>query len=170
MTDLRAAQLILKRPPIGWNQDYDALENASSSVASSRCRSRRRTAHGCGRAGITVTYAAPPTAASRRARPRWRRSPRGGGGRPADWLWRRWWSVFDASQCEVRRNEACFTTSIGERTKAAGTSKEEETMIKILGLLVLIFLIVVLARTKQENKTAPFPPRADRLQNRSVTS
>ena len=46
-----------------------------------------------------------------------------------------------------------------ERTKVAGTSKEEETMIKILGLLVLIFLITVLARTKQEDKTAPFPAK-----------
>jgi hypothetical protein len=32
-------------------------------------------------------------------------------------------------------------------------------MIKTLGLLVLIFLIAVLARTKQEEKTAPFPAK-----------
>jgi hypothetical protein len=53
----------------------------------------------------------------------------------------------------------CFTTSIGDRTKATGTSKEEETMIKILGLLALIFLIAILARTRQEDKTAPFPAK-----------
>jgi hypothetical protein len=70
-----------------------------------------------------------------------------------------WWSVFDASQCGVRRNEACFPISIGERTKAAGTLKGEETMIKILGLLALMFLIAVLARTKQKDKTAPFPAK-----------
>jgi hypothetical protein len=33
-------------------------------------------------------------------------------------------------------------------------------MIKILGLLVLMFLIAVFARTKQKDKTAPFPAKS----------
>ena len=53
---------------------------ASSSAASSRCRLRRRTVLGCGRAATIVVYATRPTATSRRVRTRWRRLPRVGGG------------------------------------------------------------------------------------------
>jgi len=72
-----ATPLILKRAPVGDNQDdYSVLETARSSVGFSRCRLRRRVAPGCGRAATTATYAARPTATSRRARRRWRRSQR----------------------------------------------------------------------------------------------
>jgi hypothetical protein len=70
--------LILKRAPIGWNQDdYDVLEDGVIDV-SLRSQSRRRINRGCGRAATIARYAA-PTATSRRERPRWRRSRRAGG-------------------------------------------------------------------------------------------
>ena len=52
-----------------------ASHDLLSSAASSWCRSRRRIVPGCGRAATTATCAARRTAMSRRARPRWRRSP-----------------------------------------------------------------------------------------------
>jgi hypothetical protein len=51
-----------------------------ASSSSSRCQSRRRAGHGCGRAATTARYAAPHTATSRRSRRRWLRSRRAGDG------------------------------------------------------------------------------------------
>ncbi len=65
------AGLILKRAPIGWNQDdFDVVESGVI-VGRISCRQpRRRIGRGCGRVGTTASWPAPRTAMSRRARRR----------------------------------------------------------------------------------------------------
>jgi hypothetical protein len=75
------AQLILKRAPMGDNQDdYDVLESDVIVGRIFTVPTAPRAGPGCGRAATTARYAARRTDMSRRARRRWRLSLRAGGG------------------------------------------------------------------------------------------
>ena len=77
----QASQLIFKRAPIGWNDDdYDVLADGKLVGRIFKVPIAPQAALGCGRAATIAVYTTRPTATSRRARTRWRRSPRVGGG------------------------------------------------------------------------------------------